>query len=162
MSFVLVLPPAVALAATDLSLVAAAVDAAAHTALTPTTQLLAAAQDEVSADIAALFSAHGRHIQLATAQVGALQGQFIHALEAGATSYAAADAAGVEQLLLDVLNAPTRALVGRPLIGDGANGAPAERESAARPGAPALPMWAAQPATAGRAAVVVRADPPSR
>jgi hypothetical protein len=50
----------------------------------------------------------------------------VQALTAGAVWYSAAEAANVSWLqdLLNVLNAPTEAPLGRPLIGNGANGAP--------------------------------------
>lgn len=56
MSFVLAAPQMMAATATDLAGIGSAVTAAAHTASTSTTQLLSAASDEVSTQIAALFS----------------------------------------------------------------------------------------------------------
>ncbi len=53
--------------------------------------------------------------------------QFVRALAAGGNSYAVAEAAtaqSVQQDLLNLINAPTQALLGRPLIGNGANGLP--------------------------------------
>ncbi|EFD43073.1 predicted protein [Mycobacterium tuberculosis variant africanum K85] len=44
--------------------------------------------------------------------------------EHGRPRYASAEAANVEQQLLGAINAPTMALLGRPLIGHGADGAP--------------------------------------
>ncbi|WP_415823774.1 PE domain-containing protein, partial [Mycobacterium basiliense] len=76
-----------------------------------------------SAAIAALLSAHGQAYQALSAQAAAFHAQFIEALRAGADAYAAAEAANVEQVLLGVINGPTEALLGRPLIGDGVNGA---------------------------------------
>ncbi|GAB7146114.1 hypothetical protein LRC484719_47230 [Mycobacterium riyadhense] len=48
----------------------------------------------------------------------------MQALARGAGAYAAAEAAAASPLqpLLDAVNAPTQLLLGRPLIGDGANG----------------------------------------
>jgi hypothetical protein len=50
----------------------------------------------------------------------------VQALNAGAVWYEATEAANVSppQVLLNVLNAPAKALLGRPPIGNGANGAP--------------------------------------
>ncbi|MEQ0801872.1 PE family protein [Mycobacterium tuberculosis] len=45
-----------------------------------TTQVLAAAQDEVSTAIAALFGSHGQHYQAISAQVAAYQQRFALAL----------------------------------------------------------------------------------
>jgi hypothetical protein len=61
-------------------------------------------------------------------------------INAGAGRYAATEAANasplqtVEQDLLGVINAPTEALLGRPLIGNGADGAPGT-------GAKGCPGW---------------------
>jgi hypothetical protein len=50
----------------------------------------------------------------------------VQALNAGAQSYAATEAANALplQTLLNLINAPTEALVGRPLIGNGTDGLP--------------------------------------
>ncbi|MCV6962419.1 hypothetical protein H7J50_01080 [Mycobacterium intermedium] len=45
---------------------------------------------------------------------------------------AAAEVANVQQQVFDLINTPTRLLLGRPLIGDG------------RPGAPGMPISAAE------------------
>ena len=60
MSFVIAVPEFVASAATDLSNIGSGLSAANAVAAVPTTGVLAAAQDEVSAAIAALFSSHGQ------------------------------------------------------------------------------------------------------
>ena len=97
--------------------------------------MLAAAEDEVSAAIAAVFSAHGQGFAALGAQAAAFHEQFVQALTAGAGSYVSAEAANVAafmanpaqtigQDLLGVINAPFLTLTGRPLIGNGANGAP--------------------------------------
>ncbi|WP_152409161.1 PE family protein, partial [Mycobacterium tuberculosis] len=86
-----------------------------------TTQVLAAGADEVSARIAALFGGFGLEYQAISAQVAAYHQRFVQALSTGAGAYASAEAAAAEQIVLGVINAPTQALLGRPLIGDGAN-----------------------------------------
>jgi triacylglycerol lipase len=96
--------------------------------------MVAAAEDEVSAAIAAVFSAHGGGFQALGAQAAAFRAQFVQALTAGARSYVSAEAANVAAFtgnpvqtigrdLLGLINAPTLALTGRPLIGNGASGA---------------------------------------
>ncbi len=54
----------------------------------------------------------------------AFHDQFVAALTAGGGLYSSAEAAAATPLqdLLNVVNAPTQALLGRPLIGDGADG----------------------------------------
>ncbi len=59
MSYLAVAPEFVSSAATDLSNLGSTLRAATASAATPTTGVLAAAEDEVSTAIAALFSAQG-------------------------------------------------------------------------------------------------------
>ncbi|MGV7694079.1 PE family protein, partial [Mycobacterium kansasii] len=75
----------------------------------PTTGLAAAAGDEVSAAIAALFNAHAREYQEFSARVAMFHDQFVRTLQAGTNSYTTAEAANAGQQLLDVVNAPARA-----------------------------------------------------
>lgn len=84
------------------------------------------ATPRASTAIATLFSEHGRAYQQLSAEVSVFHDQFVLALNAAAGSYAVAEGANVNplQALLDLVNAPTIALVGRPPIGNGANGAP--------------------------------------
>lgn len=87
--------------------------------------MLAAAADEVSATVAALFGAHAQSYQSVGAQAAAFHDQFVQALTAGGGAYAATEAASASpmQALLNAINAPFLTLLGRPLIGNGANGA---------------------------------------
>ncbi|WP_156904726.1 PE family protein, partial [Mycobacterium kansasii] len=126
MSFVFAAPEALVAAAGDLATIGSTVGAANAAAAANTTSLLAAGADEVSAAIAALFGAHGQAYQVLSGQAAAFHQQFVQALTAGGTSYAAADYAAATPLqpLLDAINAPFVAATGRPLIGNGANGAP--------------------------------------
>ncbi|MEK1275554.1 PE family protein [Mycobacterium ulcerans] len=95
--------------------------------------VMAAGADEVSALIAGLFDAHAQAYQALSAQALVFHDQFVQMLNAGAGSYAAAEAANASPLqvvqnlgqnVLAAVNAPTQAVLGRPLIGDGANGWP--------------------------------------
>ncbi|WP_264916932.1 PE family protein, partial [Mycobacterium kiyosense] len=70
-----------------------------------------------------LFGGHGWAYQSLSARAAAFQQEFAQLLNASADAYATAESANAAQTLLDVVNAPTQALLGRPLIGDGANGA---------------------------------------
>ncbi|MCV7075739.1 PE family protein, partial [Mycobacterium szulgai] len=123
MSFVLISPEWVMAAAGDLAGIGSSLSAANAAAAASTTQLVAAAGDEVSGQIAALFGVHGQQYQAMSTQVAALHRQFVLTLNAGAGSYLAAESTNAEQNLLNLINAPTEFLVGRPLIGNGANGA---------------------------------------
>ncbi|KAF3409759.1 PE family protein, partial [Mycobacterium tuberculosis variant bovis] len=73
-----------------------------------------------------LFGMHGQTYQALSARAAAFHERFVQALATGGGAYAAAEAASVSPLqsALDLLNAPTQALLGRPLVGNGANGAP--------------------------------------
>src|SRR5258705_13359304 len=120
-------------AATDVASIASLVATANQGVAAATTGVLAAAEDEVSAAIAALFSAHGQGYQALSAQAAAFHDQFVQALTAGSVSYASAEAANaaafaanpaqtIGQDLTTLINGPSLALTGRPLIGNGANG----------------------------------------
>lgn len=71
----------------------------------------------------AIFGSHAQLYQTVSAQAATFHAQFVQALNTGGGTYAAAEAANVEQQLLNAINAPTQLLPGRPLIGDGANAA---------------------------------------
>ncbi|ETZ98152.1 PE family protein [Mycobacterium kansasii 824] len=84
--------------------------------------MLAAGADEVSAAIAAMFTAHGQAYQAISAQAEAFHNQFVQTVAANAAAYASTEVANVEQTLLNAVNAPSQALTGRALIGNGVNG----------------------------------------
>nr|WP_231123343.1 PE domain-containing protein [Mycobacterium asiaticum] len=94
----MVVPEWVTAVAADAADVAAAIGAANFAAAAPTTGLLAAAEDEVSAAIAALFSAHGEGYQALSAQVASFNQRFVQALTNASGAYAAAEAAGAAPL----------------------------------------------------------------
>src|SRR6201993_3926024 len=134
MSLVIATPDVMAAAATDLANIGTTIRAATSAAAIQTAGMLVAAEDEVSAAIAALFSAHGQGFQALGAQAAAFHEQFVQALTVGAGSYVGAEAANVaafganpaqtiQQDVLGPINAPFLALTGRALIGNGANGA---------------------------------------
>ncbi|GAQ37964.1 PE-PRGS family protein [Mycobacterium pseudoshottsii JCM 15466] len=101
--------------------------AANAAAAIPTTEILAAAEDEISTAIAALFAGHAQAYQAASAQAAEFGNRFVQALTSGAGAYSSAEAASAASIadpLLAAINAPALALTGRPLIGNGANGTP--------------------------------------
>ncbi|MCV6969477.1 PE family protein, partial [Mycobacterium bohemicum] len=132
-------PEALAAASADLSGIGEAISQATASWAPATTDIAAAAADEVSAAIARLFGTYAQTYQELGAQASAFQQQFVRTLGAGAGTYAAAEAANgsllqtlletpqlqnLEQSLLAEVNGPSLALTGRPLIGNGTNGAP--------------------------------------
>ncbi|MGB9308924.1 MAG: PE family protein, partial [Mycobacterium sp.] len=126
MSFLMTVPDALSSAATDLADIGSTLNHANTAAALPTTGILAAAEDEVSAAIAALFSKHGAEFQSVSAQAAAFHDRFVLALTASKAAYGSSEAANASplQAVLNVINAPFLAATGRPLIGNGANGKP--------------------------------------
>src|SRR6201993_5031223 len=104
MSFVMAAPELVTAAATDLAGIESALSEARAAAATRTTGVLAAAEDEVSAVIAVLFSAHGQGFQALGAQAAAFHAQFVQALSGAGGAYA----------LTEVANASPLAALGSP------------------------------------------------
>jgi triacylglycerol lipase len=110
MSYVIAAPEVVGTAATDLASLGSKLSEARAAAATQTTRVLVAAQDEVSAAIAAVFSAHGQGFQALSAQAAVFHDQFVQALESSAGSYASAEAANLEALgntlVTDIFGSP--------------------------------------------------------
>ncbi|WP_443987614.1 PE family protein, partial [Mycobacterium marinum] len=127
MSFVFAVPETMAAVTSELATIGSNLEMANAAAALPTTGLLAAGADEVSAAIAALFDEHALGYQTISAQASAFHARFMSALNTGAGAYAAAEAANssplqaLQDLTLNAINAPAQSLFGRPLIGDGAN-----------------------------------------
>ncbi|WP_373230808.1 PE family protein, partial [Mycobacterium marinum] len=128
MSFVLVDPRTVDAAATELARIGSALSDANAVAVASTTSVLAAGADEVSAAITAMFNSHGQAYRAVSAELVGFHDQFVQMLATSSAAYSTAEATSanplraIEQELLGVVNAPTNALLGRPLIGDGAAG----------------------------------------
>ena len=88
MSYLLTMPDELVAAATDLAGIGSSISAANASAAPLTTVIEAAAADEVSAAIAALFGAHGQAYQQQGALAAVFHGQFVRSLTAGAGAYA--------------------------------------------------------------------------
>ena len=86
-------PAAIATAAETLSGIGAGVSAQNSAIAAPTTGILPAAADEVSALTAAQFAAHAQIYQSISAQAAAIHEQFVNTLGISASSYAATEAA---------------------------------------------------------------------
>ncbi len=109
MSFVFVEPQTMSAFAADLSGIGSALGAANAAAAASTTDVLAAAADEVSVQIAALFSQNAAGYQQISAQVATSYERFVQAVTAGAGAYAATEA-GAAQALSGLLAAPAAPL----------------------------------------------------
>ena len=138
MSYLIATPELVAAAAGNLTGIHLALGNAAAAASGPTTGLLAAAADEVSAAISQLFGSYGQQFQALNAQATAFHADFVGLLNSGAAAYASAEAASASPLgaLVDAVNGPAESLLGRPLIGNGADGMAGTGAGAGGNGAP--------------------------
>lgn len=93
MSFVTTQPELLAAAAGELAAIGSAMRTGNAAAAAPTTGLVPAAGDEVSALTAAQFAAHASLYQAVSAHASAVHDQFVGAMGASAGSYAATEAA---------------------------------------------------------------------
>ncbi|MGA7050886.1 MAG: PE family protein, partial [Mycobacterium sp.] len=115
-------PEALADASADLRGIGEAIRAASASAVPSTTGIAPAA-------ISGLFGTFGQDFHAVSAQSAAFHARFAQLLSSGGAAYAAAEAANasplqtVEQDVLAAVNAPSQALTGRGLFGNGANGA---------------------------------------
>ena len=98
MSYVISVPEMITSAASDLATIGSDLGAARTAAAAPTTGIMVAAEDEVSAAIAAVFSAHGQRFQALSAQAAAFHAEFAQALNGAVGAYSAAEAAGASPL----------------------------------------------------------------
>ena len=79
MSYVIAAPEMLAAVAADAAGIGSSLSAANSVAAARTTAVMAAAEDEVSAAIAELFSGHGQRFQALSAQAAAFHNQFVQA-----------------------------------------------------------------------------------
>lgn len=109
MSFLTVAPDMVTAAAGNLESVGSALNEAAAAAAPATVGLAAPAADRVSAVVAAMLGAYARDFQGISAQIAGFHNQFVGALRGGAAAYASAEAANVQQTVVNAVNAPAQA-----------------------------------------------------
>ncbi|OBK47035.1 PE family protein [Mycobacterium sp. 1081908.1] len=112
MSFVIAQPEWVHAAAQNLAGIRSALSEASAAAAGPTTGVVAAAQDEVSGAVAALFGTFGEEYQAISAQAQAFHAQFVSLMNAGAGAYLGTEAANAEQALTGAVDAPLQGLLG--------------------------------------------------
>jgi hypothetical protein len=129
LSYVTSAPDVIAVAAADVTGIGSSLSQAHVAAAASTTGVIVAAQDEVSAAIASLFSNYGQQYQALSAQAAAFHAEFAQSLSGAGNAYAVAEAANanplqtLQQDVMGVINGPTELLFNRPLIGPGSNGA---------------------------------------
>ena len=93
MSFVTAQPEMLAAAAGNLQALGSSMSAENAAAAAPTTGVVPAAADEVSALTAAQFAVHAQMYQAVSAQAAAIHEMFVSTLATSAASYAATEAA---------------------------------------------------------------------
>ena len=93
MSFVTTQPEALSATATTLAGIGTTMSAENTAAAAPTTGVLPAAADEVSALTATQFAVHAQMYQAVSAQAEAIRQQLVSTLATSATSYAVTEAA---------------------------------------------------------------------
>lgn len=93
MSFVTTQPEQLAAAAGELAGIGSQMNAQNAAAVAPTTGVIPAAADEVSALTAAQFAAHAQSYQAMSAAAAAIHEMFVNTLGTSAGSYAATEAA---------------------------------------------------------------------
>ncbi|WP_373230699.1 PE family protein, partial [Mycobacterium marinum] len=126
MSYVIAAPEELASAARNLANIGVTINAANANAILATTEVIQPGADAVSAAITALINSHGLGYQSISQQTTAFHDRFVQTVNAAAASYTTTDltAASLLKSMPAAVNAPAQALFGRPLIGNGSNGAP--------------------------------------
>ncbi|BBX61268.1 hypothetical protein MSAS_04420 [Mycobacterium saskatchewanense] len=112
MSFVVAVPELVQGAAQDLAGIQDALAEAAASVVGPTTGVVPAAADEVSAAIASMFGSFGQEFQALSSQAQAFHAEFVNLMNAGAGAYLSAEVTNAEQALANAVSAPAQALFG--------------------------------------------------
>lgn len=107
MSFVLAAPDALATVASNVAAMGSTIKGVTTAAAAHTSSLAAAAADEVSTQIAALFSAHGLEFQQLSAQAAAFHEHFVQTLTASANAYTAAETSATQTLSSSAAGAST-------------------------------------------------------
>jgi hypothetical protein len=110
MSFVVAAPDALATVASNVADMGSTIKSATTAAAAHTNSLTAAAADEVSTQIAAMFSAHGLEFQQLSAQAAAFHEQFVQTLTASANAYTAAETSATQTLSSSVAGASGAAI----------------------------------------------------
>ncbi|OOK74497.1 PE family protein [Mycobacterium kansasii] len=122
-SFVTIMPQALENAATNLAGIGSVFSEATAAAAIPTTGPLPAGADAISADIAALLTSHGQTWQAFSRDYEWLHQRFVDLLNGSAGKYWATEIENAAQNALKTANTDSEWLVGRRMIGNGANGA---------------------------------------
>lgn len=101
-----VTPDAVQIAAQNLANIHSTLEDANASVAAPTTEVAAAAEDQVSAGVAQFLSGFGRDYQAISAGVQSFHAQFVNQLNAGAGAYLGTEAVNAEEALANRLTVP--------------------------------------------------------
>ena len=107
-------PPLMVTAAADLAKINSALDSARAAAAGPTTSVVAAAQDEISAATATLFGGYAHDYQALLKHAAGFHNQFAAALSSAGSAYAAAEATNASAIsgAVERLTSPIQQLLG--------------------------------------------------
>ena len=120
MSFVIAAADLVQGAAQDLAGIHASLAEAASVVAGPTTGVVPAAADEVSAAISAMFGNFGQEFQLLSAQAQAFHAQFVSLMNAGVGAYVSTEVANAQQAVANAIGGGGAAAAGAtPSAGGG-------------------------------------------
>jgi hypothetical protein len=114
MSYLIAAQEFVSAAATDLANIGATIGHANAAAALPTSSVLAAGADGVSAAIASLFGAHAQAYQALSTQAASFHQRFVQLMNGGAAKYASTEATNAQQTMLNAINSPVQELTARP------------------------------------------------
>jgi PE family len=116
-SYLVTAPDEIGAAAQNLAGIRSLLAGSAASAAAPTTAMAAAAQDEVSALVAATFNDFGQEFQIINAEANAFHGEFVGMLTAGAGAYQNTEAANAAAAATGAMNAPVQGLLGQSIQG---------------------------------------------
>jgi hypothetical protein len=139
-SFLFTQPQLLTEAATNLSGIGSSLTAANSAAALPTTGVMAAGADEVSAAMAGVFGSHARQYQAMSAQAANLHEQFVQAMNNAGNAYAGAESANASPMQGGTGTTPTavnthaQGLLGGPPMGLGGGPVLGQAGAATRPG----------------------------
>lgn len=112
MTFLDTQPDAMAAAAVEVSRIRSVIAEASSAAAGPTSSLIVAAGDEVSAATATVFNAYATQYHAAVAQASSFQGQFVQLLRGSGLAYADTEVANAVSTTLNEITAPFPSLLG--------------------------------------------------
>ncbi|WP_068177173.1 PE-PPE domain-containing protein [Mycobacterium sp. UM_CSW] len=112
MTYLVTQPDAMAAAATEVSRIRSVIGEASSAAARPTSSLIAAAGDEVSAATATVFNTYAAQYHAAVAQASSFQGQFVQLLRGSGLAYAETEVANAVSAALNEITSAFPSLLG--------------------------------------------------